>query len=530
MEMKKLWMCLIALGAVSLFAQSATAQQWRWQLDPPRYAKMSVFERGQYDKSAKLFETGDFLAAASEFEKFKAQYPDSSNISYILFMQGLSQHSAKNRNKAIKIYNEVLDYFGDSIADAAPALYYLGQAQFENGETTSGMKSFQEMADDEDYRNHPLAAGAIRTLADNYFNNTDDASALKYWKQVVRDFETTNGEETRKARNQLVWYYIGKRDYVGMDDALIKYESSTLNQAERAETPAFRRAIYDIIDDIAWHAFPGNWANRYGATNTDNQKRSEDMAAYYKYLEATKPWWEKANDPWGYYEHTIRFLCYRWGDKESKEKQTTDATEWLKTLPDKAQADARLSRLCEMLRDARTYDRARYCLSLMTDRIAAAYREYEILAHEGKWTEALAQLQAVEAGGNVEWATRALGERARVYKDVLAQFDNAIKLYQQMNNPPHNLWAIQECYKRWGNMDQAISTLNEIENSFPDQASRAAFQKGAYYNEAGDDKRAIAAWKRLLQLYPKAPESSPAENLLEQKGVDLRGGGVGDTD
>jgi len=31
-------------------------------------------------------------------------------------------------------------------------------------------------------------------------------------------------------------------------------------------------------------------------------------------------------------------------------------------------------------------------------------------------------------------------------------------------------------------------------------------------------------------LYPKAPESSPAENLLEQKGVDLRGGGVGDTD
>jgi hypothetical protein len=66
--------------------------------------------------------------------------------------------------------------------------------------------------------------------------------------------------------------------------------------------------------------------------------------------------------------------------------------------------------------------------------------------------------------------------------------------------------------------------LTEIENSFPDNAARAAWHKAAWLDAAGEQVQAVAAGKRVLKLYPKSPESSSAHQLLEKYGIATGGG------
>ncbi len=86
------------------------------------------------------------------------------------------------------------------------------------------------------------------------------------------------------------------------------------------------------------------------------------------------------------------------------------------------------------------------------------------------------------------------------------------------------MWHIQDAYYRWGKLDNAITTLTEIENSFPDQSARAAWQKASYYHTAGQAKQAVSAARRVLKLYPKSAESSKAHQLLEGYGIATGGG------
>jgi tetratricopeptide (TPR) repeat protein len=259
---------------------------------------------------------------------------------------------------------------------------------------------------------------------------------------------------------------------------------------------------------------------------------ADEQRALYDYLKATKPWWEKANDLSTYYDRVVSCQVYFVKDKDERDRLVEEAVAYVKTVQskDKVIADGQLSRLVDVLRDGRAYERGRYVASLMTDKLAAAYKEYELLSHEAsqvdgaRWPAAEQALLALEAGGTPEWRLRAMGERARIYREYLNQQEKAIALYQQMNNPPHNLWSIQECYKRMGKLENAMGVLTEIENSFPDFAPRAAWHKAAYLKEAGDAKKAVAQGRRILKLYPKSPESSQAHQLLEEYGIATGGG------
>ena len=94
-------------------ASAGAPKEWNWQLSTDRYKQLNVFERAQYDRAAKLLEGDNCAAAATEFEKFKVQFPESSALPGILVLRGYCLHLGKFRNKAIKAYAEVLDYFAD---------------------------------------------------------------------------------------------------------------------------------------------------------------------------------------------------------------------------------------------------------------------------------------------------------------------------------------------------------------------------------------------------------------------------------
>jgi TolA-binding protein len=507
----------LVLAAATLIAAEAVGASWTWHLAAARYRGLNAFERAQYDKAANLLKNKNPEAAANEFEKFKVQFPDSSVLSYVVFMRGRCLHDARHRNRAIKVYTEVLDYFGDNIEDAAPALYYMGLAHFDNGDLRDGFECMKEMVEDEDCREHPLAAGALRRLADEHWRREEKALAVRYWKQVIDDFGDQNRSETEAAFRNVTRYYIGELDYTG-------YESWLVDDKNK-DSARHRKWVTQNAMDRACELFGGK-SRRYGNFARDRKKR--DVAGFYAYFKTRRKWYEKTKDLWSYYGKALSFVMSHHKDAKERESLIDEIVVYIRKLPDGRDANNKLCWISDRLRDAGDLGRARHCISqIKGDRPLSAYKEYEILTREGKWKTAIALLEAIEKMGDKGWAARALSARAHAYMEALRDYGKAIELYREISKPPGTLWSIQECYKRWGKLKEALATLTEIESMFPDQASRASWYKASYYHEAGDAKKAIAQARKILKAYKKSHEASQAHQLLEKYGI-ATGGGVFD--
>ncbi len=504
------------LAAALLLAMPAQAQRprdWNWGLEANRYKEMNLFERAQYDKATGLFQQEAYRAAASEFEKFKIQFPESNSLSHVIFMMGYSLHLNRDRHKAIQTYVEVLDYFGDTIADAAPAIYFLGIAHLDNGDDREGLAVLKEMVDDQDYQKHPLAAGALRRLADNEWRNNKHQQAIAFWKQVVRDFHRTNQHEANQARDNVTDYYIKGQNYA-------EYEAWLINDDNR-DNANHRKWVAQNAWNRAWGNFHHGWG-KY--TNFNRDEKTRDMRTFHDWFKAQKLWYDQTNDAWTYYHNAIYFASQRLYDRKETRRLIDESMPLHQAIEDEKARNERYAWLADRMREGGDWDSCLYCIGKMTDTLYAGYKRYEMHAARSQWKEALEQLVHLENANNQYWSPRALSERARILKDVLRRYEEAITLYRQIANPPHNLWAIQECFKNWGKLADALTTLTEIENSFPDQASRAAWHKASYLHEAGQSANAIAQARRILNIYPKSRESSLAHQLLEQYGVDTGGG------
>jgi TolA-binding protein len=496
------------------------AGQWAWMLPAERYKTLTQFERAQYDKAAAFFKDGDYRASASEFEKFKVQFQDSATtgtIAYIAFMHGYALYLAKDRNAAIKVFTEVLDYFKTETDDAAAALYFKGMAQIDNGDVRKGLQSMQQMAEDEEFRHHPLAAGALRRLADNHYKSKQPDLAVKYWKQVCEDFAKANPDEAKEARQAVTGVYLQKGDYAG-------YEAWLTNDENRTNAP-HRRWMALQAHESAGGVFD---LNNYGQLKKEEQQK--DARAFHVWFKAQKPSFDQGH-LWTYYDKCINFLTHRLWDKKERDETFAETVAYVKGVREKAKSEQEINdahhkfawlsdRMCEMGR----FTDAELCAACITDPPYATFKLCEVLERQNKWKEAAAKLMDVEKSENRHWADRAKEERARIYKDATHEYDKAVKLYQEIDKPPGTLWHIQDCYKRWGKVKEAITQLTEIENSFPDQASAAAWRKAQYLDEAGDKTAAIAGCRRILKVYKASREASGAHQLLEKYGIKTGGG------
>jgi len=507
----------LALLLVSAAARAAAPKEWNWELPAARYRTLNVFERAQYDRAANLLRSDSFAAAATEFEKFQVQFGESPVLPYVVVLRGYCLQLGKFRNKAIKVYGEVLDYFADQPDAAAPALYFTGLAHVENGDVRKGMQFFKQMVTDPRYQKHMLAAGALRRLADNHWQSKEVDLAIKYWKQTVQDFSQTNPWEAPRARDNVTTYYIKNKDYASIEAWLLTGEDK--------DKANHRKSVASYVLDVARNSvFPGHLGHY---APTEQKERWEAMKACYQYFQAQKPWFEKANDKWGYFDRAVSFLAQYYQDKKERDRVVDEAIATIRQDPDKQRVNNGYAWLVDRLREGGDFPRALYCAGLITDPPYAAYKEHEVHAAQGKWKEAVGRLQDIEKMPNKDWALRAMDQRARIYRENLGQYEKAIELYRQINQPPRTLWDIQDCFKRWGKVKDAITTLTEIENSFPSDAPRAAWYRARYYDEAKEAKMAVAVARKILKAYRESPEASRAHQLLEKYGVPT-GGGVFD--
>ena len=494
----------------------AKAKNWSWELPSSRYKQMNTFQRALYSKGKAALEKKQYRQAATAFEKFKVEHEESPLLSYVLFMYGYSQHQAKDRNGAIRTYTEVLDYFGDIIEDAAPALYYMGRAHFDNGDRKKGMMVMKEMAEDEDYSKHPLAAGALRILADNDWANKERSTAVRYWKQVVRDFAKTNPDEAENARRRIYIYYLEEGNLSGA----LTWEMKMNPLAGKAQI-AQRVEYVNTIAAVAFRHIQRSNGYRKASYAKHKKKHIANLLAF---AQAGEQAFMEAQRAGEFYLLVLPLI----GAFDAKSKDFMSymdlAQLYSRKLSEGEKRDRYLIKLASLLRDQRQVDHGIHLLHSLSDKINGAYLIAKFLQSSKQYEKALAQFQAVEKMGKAAIATSSKKERASILHKNLKRYDEAIALYTELNSPPSTLWGIADCHAAKGSHQKAITTWLEIENSFPSDASRAAWARANHYKKIGDDKKAISESRGILKRYPKSRESSKAHQLLEGFGINTGGG------
>jgi tetratricopeptide (TPR) repeat protein len=512
---------ILGITLVLTLAPSAVFAQWDWQLDDQRFKQMNSFERAQYDKAASLVKQENFKAAAGEFEKFKMQFGDSPNLSYMLFMRGYSLHRAKDRNAAIKAYNEVIDFFGDQTRDAGAAMYFIGTAHLDNGDTLKGLQVLKQMIADDRFSRHPLTAAAIRQIAENHWRNFEFDEAVSNWQRVIRDFDPANRQPaSRQATESLIACQTLRGLLPQAEQFLVE-----ISPEKDRQNPAHRHKIAELVWDRAnatmwdYKHRPDTLPKAFGDKLTPEQGK-----ALYDWAVTTRSWWEQSDDPWGWHDRAAQTLVHYYRDEAEVKKILEEAAGYARATKDPLEADKRLARLADICREGGSYDLGNYCLQQMKERPWAKYKEHEILVSRGKIEEAAQVLQELEATGDVKWTNRAKLSRAELYRHRLNRQEEAIKLYTDINNPPSTLWAIQDSYMRLGKLEESIRVLSEIQNMFPDDAARALWQKAENNHRSGNKKQAASYAKALLSHYKDSSESSRAHQLLEDYGIKTGGG------
>lgn len=543
MRLKKIkFLILLAVLAFAGLAVEVNAQNYWNVIDNNRFRRMSQFERVQYEKAMQLLRDRQYRGAATEFDRFRIQYKESEVLPYIVFLCGYSLHCAKDRFKAIGLYNEVIDFYPGETAAAAPAMYYRGMAQFENGDISKGMMTMRELLDDPEYSKHPVAASASLQLVWNYWRNKEPLKAETYLKRI---FELHRGSQAgTDARNYFIascastgrlktsyalWYMEANRDY-----AREKKLSSAQLRIQMVNE------IYSVI--MTHHLYQHYFVRDELMSRYRGGKKGVDpIRQLWLLLKDYMNYYQTAGQMWDYYHKAINLLArHRFVRSSEFDKLVSEAVEFVIKTPDPkdkngkiiAQQQPRLATLVGILLGTGRYEHAGYVNTRIKDDKVRSWNEYLVLSGQNKWEDAIRHVDQIAGrfASDAAMVSKCGWAKADILHHRLHKYDEAIVIYRSIGEPPGTLWQIAECYRKKGDIASAATTYNEIENAFPKSGAEAAWRRGNLYKNSGDKKRAVAEFRRIMKVYAKTGQASWSHQALESMGVDATGLGNVDED
>ncbi len=534
---RKMMKMKYGLAAVLLFAFAAmlSAQELWHVIDAERFRRMSQFERVQYQKAFDLLRSNQFRAAAAEFDRFQTQFRESEVLPYMVFLRAYALHQAKDRFRAISVYNEVIDFYPGEIDAAAPAMYYKGMAQFDNGDYSKGMTTMKELLDDEDYSEHKVAAAASLQLVRNHWKNKEPDKAEQYLKKIYAGHRGTRAAEDAKNHYAASCACTGKlNEYTAWYLATFREEAM-----EKKITGAELRVkmLTELFELLVYHHNYHNYFQRDDLIlmYRGGKRGPDPFGELWKLLLENQAAYDRAGKMWDFYYQTIRLNAAKSLEKNAAfEKRISDAVKFILSVPDdeknKDRQQSRLATLVDQLYYCHRWDHGAYVNTRIKDPKKRAWNEFLALDGKGKWDDALKQLDAIAAKFPADAALvkNALWRKAGIYHYRKGMYDEAIKAYREIGEPPRTLWEVAECQKRKKDSQAAIMTYIEIENSFQNtDGAEAAWRRASYYKQLGESKKAIAEARRLLKVYPKSRQASWSHQMLESMGIDETGLGAG---
>lgn len=527
---------LLALSCVAVFAGD-----WSWRIPTKMYQNLDFEKRATIDKAVEAYAKAEetrrqnrsvpdeqipaFRAAAAEWKKYTVQYEldydDEEVKAYVLFMEGMSLYGARDRNKAVKAFEELLDFYVDQKWITAAAQFMIGECQYANGENNKARNTFMDMV--AEYPEFPLTARAYNRIASIYLYLHKLPEATQNWREAANPiFKDTASSDWNEATRTLPQVLAILGNWKALTDSVF--------EDKEKKTPK------EVLNTLVWleDTIMGNrwqWGQRWYDVHYQD-KPGDKVKAYKEFDKGFSKWHEshkniflEGGSEWEYYRRAFQYR--RSIDLQDAKKLIPDIYKCLKGL-DEAIRPTRAKEFAMLLAEVRFFDEAHSLEEMIKDPIQRLWLSYEIDRRASKWDACILTLEQLIASKDPEISLSGKKTLAWLYKDCLHDFEKALKIYQEISIPPGTLWDIQYCYRRLGKKKESYATLNEI-TFFPDQAARAIWTMAEYYREDGEKEQAIALYRRLLSHpeWKKTGESSQAHQRLEAWGIATGGADAG---
>ncbi|MEY3391805.1 MAG: Outer rane lipoprotein [Verrucomicrobiota bacterium] len=567
----------LALGAAGgrCFAQEPG-------LSPDERTKLDTFEGVSIDKADKVFVAKDFPRAVAEYDAFILQFPESKLVPYAILRKGRSLQELQKRFEAVKIYQEVLDFFPDDVKYAAAALFRIGECHAQNGDIEKAIKAWADMAEDADYIKEPLAASALNSLAENLIKRGKADEGIERFEQVAVEFRGTNPDAARAAIRRVVPHHIRtKPDAKKLRDFYVAARTFEHNPQEPGADAATdglfwgrtREAIkahgqFTDLQRDQRDAYYRYWAGQMAGKFPADDGFQIDLANFIRAYEGDEAAWMARLDKQfadhqkeGDYGRVVTWIGLYAKNRAKVEEylqkldfskmSNTDILGLVSTILTQGGDPALAWNAFDKLRLGEMDDagKAGIC-NWMRDRWQyPGSRELAIRACQAFQNADAGKMQLLRffhwrcQHGNIrksEDFDDGLGLAAEMQKQPAtareafllggnmlqwsAKPEEAIKAYQQADTPPQTLFWIAECFVGLGKLEPAVAQLREVENFFKDRAPEAALRIAYLYRDAGIKDKYVRSLRGVLKKYPQSGQSSEAHQRLEEMGLPIGGG------
>lgn len=342
----------------------------------------------------------------------------------------------------------------------------------------------------------------------------------------MEQFEGQHREAVNEARGRLMDWEIVQGSLEEAFEARRRQENrGTDAQRDRNAT---RRLFEQGIRDL-YGRYQGWYFHHLHNEEAGNRLRDQRRDALYAWFIGREQVFVDADDEWGFllarYDFHARF------QQEKLDELLIQTANYLRTrVTDPTQRRNRARELINRLSSQSRWDNAMSLLEFIPEADDRLWTEFGIHQRRRAWDAALRVLDQVDALQDPEQTRRALRERATVFHRHLNRYEEAIKLYYEINEPPGTLWEIVDAHRRAGQRPEARNVLTEIASIFPDQAARAVFTQAEHHRADGEREAAATLYLRVLRHpeWTRTREASQSHDRLEAMGLDTAGGVIHD--
>lgn len=551
-------------------------------LSPEARAKLDTFEGVSIDRANKIFVAKDYPRAVAEYDAFILQFPESQVVPYAILRKGRALQWVQKRFEAIRIYQEVLDFFPDDVKYAAAALYRIGECHAQNGDIEKAIKAWADMAADADYIREPLGASALNSLAENLIKRGKADEGISRYEQVAVEFRGTNPDAARAAIRRVVPHHVRTKPDAGklrnFYVAAKTFEHNPQTPGADADSDSLywqrvREAIkangqFTDLQRDQRDAYYRFWAGQMQGKFPADDGFQIDLADFIRAYERDEAAWMRRLDKqfaahqqkddygrvvtWIGLYATNRAKVEEYLQKLDYSKMSNGDTlglvyKLLERGGDPALAehafnklrlaemdDAAKAGICDWMRAHWQYPGSRE----LAIRACQAFQNADAgKMHLLRYFHARCPHRHIRTDDDfkdgLELAAEmqkqpATAKEAFMLGGNLLQWsgkrEEAIKAYQQADSPPQTLFWIAECFAGLGKLEPALSQLREVENFFKDQAPEAGLRIAYLYRDAGIKDKYVRSLRGVLKRYPKSSQSSAAHQRLEEMGLPIGGG------
>ena len=512
-------------------------RDWDWHLPGSVYKELDFTQRAQVDRAYKLFQQAIdaewrntkvtdlvplYRNAAGEWRKVQVQGETEegleSLLAYAVFMQGYAKQQARDRNEAMKLYNEVLDIYPEQKFIAVPARYMLSRVKREIGDIKQADADLEEIVDDGGANGHVLYWKVISELAGIRWNSMKVEEAVDLWKKIVDAKGKMHETIWNGAHNSVTFAAFVEGNFADYEASLF------LGVPEDV-----KKRVPILSESARWVSGIGrNWDNgvngyfeRKYPGDKNSGKRKEAVIklrkGYLAWLATQGHVFQGYDDGWAYaFAQLWANLGY---EKPDAIQKRVAALEPLVKGAKPDQIDGRAKTLANTMLDFNMNDAARTAAAMVKDQKGRLRFQYEVENRIGEWKQAHMYLsEYLKLAPDDKGAKY---DMAWLYRHRLGEKEKAIKLYQEIDDPPRSLWCLAETFREAGKKNESYTTLTEIASVFPNDAPNAILRMADWKVQDGDKKMAIGLYRRILghPQWKQTGASSSAHQALERLGI-----------